>query len=116
MERANYWQRFQALIHFVGVNESVSEEKNLKRERRMKRTKRPSILPIRYRLQEKTPRRLEHKITKDRSNAFEFWGQRILGTRFVWRTLSDILGVQRKQLVNLGVLCVGKEDFFQVSA
>jgi hypothetical protein len=69
----------------------------------MRLTKRPSVLFVRYGLHEKTPRGLEHKITHDRSNAFGFWGQRIFSTRVIWRTLRDILGVQREQLVHLGI-------------
>jgi hypothetical protein len=84
--------------------------------KRMQRTKRPNVLLIRYGLQEKAPGCLELIITEDRCNAFELGGQRILGTRVVWRSLSDILGVECKQLVHFGIRCVGKDEFFQVSA
>ncbi len=73
----------------------------------MQRTKRPNALLSRYLVQEKAPWCLEHKITQDRSNAFELWGKRILGARVVWRTQSDILGVQVKQPVQLGIRCIG---------
>jgi hypothetical protein len=47
-------------------------------------------------------------ITQDGSNPFEFRGQRIFGTRVEWRTMSDILGVQLKQLDHVGNRCMGK--------
>lgn len=100
----------------VRMDKRLGEGQDLKRERHMQRTIRPSLLLVRYGLQEITPRCLEFKITHDRSNAFEFRGQRIQGTRVVWRALSDILGVQRKQIVHLGIRCIGNEEFFQVSA
>jgi hypothetical protein len=77
----------------------------------VQRTKRPSILLSGYVVQEKPPWCLEHKITQNGSNAFEFWGKCILGTCVVWRTLSDILGVQRKQLVHLGIRYIGQKEF-----
>ena len=100
----------------VRSDKRVGEWQELKLERHTQRTIKPSVLLVRYGLQEITPRRLKHEITQDRSNAFEFWGQRILGTRVVWRTLSDILGVQRKQIVHLGICCIGNIEFFQVGA
>ena len=98
------------------IDGCVGEGQNLERERHMQHTKRPSVLPVRYGLQEKTPRCLEDIITLDRRYAFEFLSQHILGTRVVWRTLSGIIGVQRKQLVHLGICCLGEDEIFQVSA
>ena len=82
----------------------------------MQHTKRPNVLLIRYGLQEITPRSLEDNITDDRGKAFEVWGQRILSTRVVWRSHSNIPGVQREQLVYLRIRCIEKGEFLQISA
>ena len=77
----------------------------------MQHTIRPSFLHSRYVLQEKTPWRLENKITQKGSDAFELWGQCILGTRVEWRTLSDILRVEREHLVYLGISHIDQKEF-----
>ena len=88
----------------------MSRERTCTRKH-VQRTKRPSILLSRYILQKKAPWGLERIITLDGSNPFEFWGQRIFGTRVVWGTRSEILRVQRKKLVDLGIRCIAEEEF-----
>ncbi|SRR6266702_355089 len=104
------FRRLLTVLRMSGGNNDL----HTKAGKQVQRTIRPSILLSRCVFQEKAPWCLEHKVTQERGNAFEFWGKRVFGTRVEWRALGGILGVQRKHLVHLGICYIDQEEFCQV--
>lgn len=73
-----------------------------------RRTVEPGILLARALLQEETARNLEHEIPEKRGQAFILWCDRVLVAGVEGRALSEVLRIERKQLVYFFTSCVRK--------